>query len=446
MSANFYLSSHANHHLHPRAALLTARIDDLRHATEQELAWIDIWSAGAIQKICKRLQLRQQVVATAVVFFRRFYLRNAYCETDPALVAAACCYVAAKAEETPVHVKSAVGEARVVFNDMSHPSFPSDNHRLAEMEFYLLEELDFHLVVYHPYRALSQLTGRDGGSSAALSVTDDAGKKRRVLEMDDTALQMAWFIINDTYRSLLPLLHPPHLIALAAIYLAFALHPPAACAASILPPPPTPAASTSSISSAAAAGTTHHAAKAGIASRTRRASQDATASSSSSSFPTSSSVAAAASTTDAPPPATPPASNDPISFLAALQVDQHIVLEVVQEIVSLYEVWAQLEGASSSSSSSASASAASAASAAGSPAAAAMGVGSKPATPQPGATPGGTAAGGGAAGAKVGPDERVLGILKRMQDARMREVREERGRAVQRELSGVAGVQGGRKG
>lgn len=56
------------------------------------------------------------VLATAIVFFRRFYLRNSYCETDPALVAAACCYVAAKAEETPVHVKSAVGEAKVVFN------------------------------------------------------------------------------------------------------------------------------------------------------------------------------------------------------------------------------------------------------------------------------------------------------------------------------------------
>jgi cyclin C len=69
-----------------------------------------------IQKLCKRLGLRQQVIATAIVYFRRFYLRNSYSDTDCALVAAACCYVAAKAEETPVHVKSAVAEARVVFN------------------------------------------------------------------------------------------------------------------------------------------------------------------------------------------------------------------------------------------------------------------------------------------------------------------------------------------
>lgn len=144
MSANFYLSSHANDHLHPHAALLMARVDDLRHASELELAWIEIWSASsefrprhshiqvserperphrtAMQKICKRLGLRQQVLATAIVFFRRFYLRNGYCETDPALVAATCCYLAAKAEETPVHVKTAATEAKTVFNGW-FPSF-----------------------------------------------------------------------------------------------------------------------------------------------------------------------------------------------------------------------------------------------------------------------------------------------------------------------------------
>lgn len=71
-------------------------------------------------------------------------------------------------------------------------SFTSDNHRLAEMEFYLLEELDFHLVVFHPYRALVQLCGRDGGPSAG----GDEGRASRasMLEMDDTALQMAWCV------------------------------------------------------------------------------------------------------------------------------------------------------------------------------------------------------------------------------------------------------------
>lgn len=54
-------------------------------------------------------------MATAIVYMRRFYLKNSYCETDPYLVLATCIYVAAKLEETPVHIKSVIGEARALF-------------------------------------------------------------------------------------------------------------------------------------------------------------------------------------------------------------------------------------------------------------------------------------------------------------------------------------------
>ena len=64
-----------------------------------------------------KLNMRQRVIATATVFFRRFYLKNSYCETDPYLVLAACCYVAAKAEESPVHIKTVIAEARNVFGE-----------------------------------------------------------------------------------------------------------------------------------------------------------------------------------------------------------------------------------------------------------------------------------------------------------------------------------------
>ncbi|BGP00718.1 RNA polymerase II holoenzyme cyclin-like subunit [Rhodotorula toruloides] len=396
MSANFYLSSHANHHLHPRYALLTARLDDLRHANEQELAWIEIWSASAMQKICKRLNLRQQVVATAVVYFRRFYLRNSYCETDPALVAAACCYVAAKAEETPVHVKSAVGEAKVVFNDMGLVSFTSDHHRLAEMEFYLLEELDFHLIIFHPYRALIQLCGRDGGANAA----GEEGRlnKDKMLEMDDTTLQMSWFIINDTFRSSLCLVHPPHLIAVAAIYLAFALQPPASAAAQILPP-----------SASASSGRSADASRpGGPATRTRRQSQDASNNPSS----------ALTTTTSSGPKSSSSAAPDPITFLASLAIDQSLVLEIVQEIVSLYELWAQLESGSATGSGSSSSSRG--------------GSSSSSMRGQSGST-------------NASPDEKVVAILRRMQEGRMRELRDERGKQVQAQQAqaAVAGRRGG---
>ena len=69
-----------------------------------------------ITKLGKKLNLRQRVIATAIVFFRRFYIKNAYCETDPFTVIAACCYVAGKAEESPVHIKNVVAEARLFFS------------------------------------------------------------------------------------------------------------------------------------------------------------------------------------------------------------------------------------------------------------------------------------------------------------------------------------------
>jgi hypothetical protein len=71
-----------------------------------------------IQKLCKRLDFRQQVNAPDRLLPPVLFC-NAYSDTDCALVASACCYVAAKAEETPLHVKSAVAEARVVFNGES---------------------------------------------------------------------------------------------------------------------------------------------------------------------------------------------------------------------------------------------------------------------------------------------------------------------------------------
>lgn len=72
-----------------------------------------------ITKLGKKLNFRQRVIATAIVFFRRFYIKNAYCETDPFVVIAACCYVAGKAEESPAHIKNVVAEARMLFSRAS---------------------------------------------------------------------------------------------------------------------------------------------------------------------------------------------------------------------------------------------------------------------------------------------------------------------------------------
>lgn len=115
MSSNFWSSSHARYWQVNRAHLHQSRQVDLQYATPRQLYCLGIWFSNLVQKLGKRLMLRQVPIATATVFFRRFYLKNSYCETNPYLVLAACCFVAAKVEETPVHIKSVVQEAKLIF-------------------------------------------------------------------------------------------------------------------------------------------------------------------------------------------------------------------------------------------------------------------------------------------------------------------------------------------
>lgn len=176
-----------------------------------------------ISKLGKKLQLRQRVIATATVFFRRFYLKNSYCETDPFIVIAACCYVAAKAEESPAHIKNVVAEARSLFSstylnvrivmlsdlvildeNYGIKPFPSDNSKLAEMEFYLVDDLECDLTIFHPYRTLMTLCRKEGTADDAdaeageLGVGIETGPRYwgtgdGQLELQEGALQMAWY-------------------------------------------------------------------------------------------------------------------------------------------------------------------------------------------------------------------------------------------------------------
>lgn len=92
------------------------------------------------------------------------------------------------------------------------------------------------------------------------------------------------------------------------------------------------------------------------------------------------------------------------------------MLEIVQEIVSLYELWAQLEAGPSSSGNGSSAG----------PAAAAMGVGSSASSRSSASSTVGAPS-----GRAQGPDERVVAVLRRMQEQRMRDIRDERTKLAQ---------------
>ena len=65
--------------------------------------------------------------------------------------------------------------------------------------------MNSQLIVHHPYRTLLQL--------------------QEPLQLAPDEVSLAWSIINDHYLTDLPLVCPPHVIAIATVFLALALKP-----------------------------------------------------------------------------------------------------------------------------------------------------------------------------------------------------------------------------
>lgn len=193
------------------------------------------------------------------------------------------------------------------------------------MEFYLMDDLGCDLTVFHPYRTLMTLCCREGapvvlGADAEAGElgagVDDGprywGTGEGRLELHEGALQMAWyvlyllinisgclfcarFIINDTYRSELCLLYPPHLIAIAALTLTISLH------SSVT----VPSSSQTDQRTTADPAPVRRSSRSSSHARDKKTTQDA------------------------------------VGFLAGLSVSMPLVATIVQEIVALYTLWAR---------------------------------------------------------------------------------------------------------
>lgn len=173
--------------------------------SEEDYHKILIFFANFIQSLGEQLKLRQQVIATATVYFKRFYARNSLKCIDPWLMAPTCVFLASKVEEFGVISNSRLMTTcqTVVKNKFSHAypqEYPYRINSVLECEFFLLEMMDCCLVLYHPYRPLTEYF--------------------KELAHEDSLYPLAWRIINDSLRTDVCLLYPPYLIALACLHIA----------------------------------------------------------------------------------------------------------------------------------------------------------------------------------------------------------------------------------
>lgn len=215
MAANYWESSQRLYWQFTKSELREARDNLLQ--TDKDLGATDLSLTAynyqirlyihcMIQVLGRHLNVRQRVLATAEVYIARFFTKATIQEVNVYLVIASCIYVACKAEECPQHIRTIASEARSLWPEyITH-----DATKIAECEFYIMEELDTHTIVHHPYKPLTEISRTMTGQ----------------LALSQEELQSTWSMINDSYATDLILLYAPHIVAMACIYITIVLKSP----------------------------------------------------------------------------------------------------------------------------------------------------------------------------------------------------------------------------
>ncbi|KAF3482223.1 cyclin [Arthroderma uncinatum] len=217
MAANYWTSTQRRFWLFDREQLAETRaaLDEADRAFIAQYPLpdhrlVNIYINQQLIKLGKRMNTRQQALATAQVYVKRFFTRVSIRRTNPYLLLTTAFYLACKTEECPQHIKYVVSEARGLW---PAEFILSDAAKVGECEFWLISELNSQLIIHHPYRTLSDF-------SSSLTNTTGTGL---CLSSDEIAL--AWSVVNDSYLTDLPLLQPPHVIAVMAVFVAVVFKP-----------------------------------------------------------------------------------------------------------------------------------------------------------------------------------------------------------------------------
>lgn len=188
-----------------RKALLQKFGQDAEKAKEKEAQYRRL-TVGFLQEAGQKLRLPQLSIATAIVFYHRFYSRKSYDSYDRFRIATTCLFLAGKVEETPKKIKDVVIEAykaqhqKPTGPEPESKEFWALKEEILVCERILLQTLDFDLTVEHAYRPLLAYVKSIKGTR-------------------DLA-QVAWNFINDSLRTTIALQYPPRCVAASAVHLA----------------------------------------------------------------------------------------------------------------------------------------------------------------------------------------------------------------------------------
>ncbi|KAH7315044.1 hypothetical protein KP509_21G031600 [Ceratopteris richardii] len=151
-----------------------------------------------IQQVCAAFSFPHKIQATAILYFKRFFLNWSVMEHDPKQIMLTCIYISCKVEE--FHVSA----------EEFGKGIQQDPQAVLKNELCLLQGLNFDLIVYAPYRSL------DGFLVDMESFFHS--KDETFLEKLKDLKEAAIFVADKLMLCDVALQFPPGQLALAALH------------------------------------------------------------------------------------------------------------------------------------------------------------------------------------------------------------------------------------
>lgn len=177
-----------------------SRIKPLSIEEEQS---IKVFYENKLQEVCNNFHFPHKIQATALIFFKRFYLQWSVMEHQPKNIMLTCIYAACKIEENHVSAEE-LGKG-----------ISQDHQMILNNEMIVYQSLDFDLIVYAPYRSVEGFT--DSMEEFCNSGEEELQKLKAL--QNTARLEVDKMMLTDA-----PLLFPPGQLALAALRTSNALH------------------------------------------------------------------------------------------------------------------------------------------------------------------------------------------------------------------------------
>ncbi|XVF57474.1 hypothetical protein PTKIN_Ptkin06aG0208200 [Pterospermum kingtungense] len=156
-----------------------------------------------LREVCSAFYFPNKIQATALIYFKRFYLQWSVMEHHPKNIMLTCVYAACKIEENHVSAEE-LGKG-----------ISQDHQMILNYEMIVYQSLEFDLIVYAPYRSVE---GFVNDMEEFCGAKDEENQKLKDLQ-ETARMEVDKIMLTDALH-----LFPPGQLALAALRGANEMH------------------------------------------------------------------------------------------------------------------------------------------------------------------------------------------------------------------------------